>query len=594
MKYSDYEISFFDRITHVQVSLPKDTDIKYGQCYQIIDGQQIENKYWNPSSFDYRKYAKSKQIFYQGDGREISGVTRVLFRRIKNMRLEFIQNNCENNGQVCQYSNALLFGYNKIDSDIKDKYGQIGIAPLFAISGMHITLIYQVLFGLFARLRVVEEKNRRLCLTLVSIYSVFAGSSVAVNRAIMMLFLRTELKYSTTKSLIIAVLIALLYNPFNILNSGFILSYVITGSIIGLSTNINYRKSPIKISCLCYLLSLPISYSFSYSFNPLAPLAIIIFYPIICFVLIPLSLLTIAFNIKVLSYAFLIIISIINLLVALINLFTINSGHVELWLWLIYLVLISKLIIKFKQRNCLYLCLWFTVISINFVYSPEVTFIDVGQGDSALIQYHFKSYLIDVGDSSSELITALNYFGVSTIDRIFLSHAHKDHYGALEQLSKVKRIRSVYELKNNQVFKQSIGIDKDYHGEYIDVYPYYGSNDNDRELIVKFNYKGYSILFPGDVELESEQYLVDNYCNEINSDILKVPHHGSKTSSSQQLLQCVSPDIAVISSGRNNMYNHPDSEVVSRYLDSGQVYNTKLDGQVSFKITSRGIKKISR
>ncbi len=594
VKYSNYSISFFDKANHVQVNLPLDTNISYGDCYQLSEVEEIENKYWNPSSFDYQQYTKSNLIIYKAEATKLVGNKQVLFKRLKNKRLTYINNNCHKNKQVCKYSNALLLGYNKIDSNIKDRYGQIGIAPLFAISGMHITLFYLVLFGLGARLRVVENQNRRICLFLVAIYSILAGSSVAVNRALMMLLFRLEFKQTGIRAFIYTLGIALIANPFNILNKGFLLSYIITLVIICLSQSEYYRQSPLKLSLLCYLISLPISYSFSYSFNLLAPIAIIIFYPVISFVLIPLSILTTLFNSQLVTSIYLLAVNVINSCVRIINVFSVTSGHISNLLWIVYLLLVIILVKNFKIRNIGNLIIWFLLVSINFHNIPIVTFMDVGQGDSALIQYHFKNYLVDTGDAGSELIDALSYFGVHSIDGIFLSHAHKDHYGALEELSKAKSIKAVYELNNNQVFSGSIGLENDFRGKYIEVYPYYGSNDNDRELIVKFKYKGYSILFPGDVELESEQYLFNNYCTDIDSDIIKVPHHGSKTSSSDDLLSCVTPTIAVISSGRNNMYNHPDSGVVGRYSTTSQVYNTKLDGQISFKISSHGIKKISR
>lgn len=589
-----YSITAEDAKNHVQLSFEPNQDIAYGSCYKLSDVQPIENKYYNPSSFDYEKYMKSKQIVYQA--KAMSGSTPHAHPSdfLKTKRDQIIALNCQRFTDVCPYVNTLLFGSNQIDLYHKTIYGQVGIAPIFAISGMHITIIYDLIIYWLSKMRVVITKANGIAIGCLLVYTFMAGSSVAVNRALMMIFCTNGLKLKTSSGLVVSLLISLLYNPFNILNSGYILSYGLTIAIIVL------RKPKFKFellnvlvfSIICYLISFPLAYHFNYTFNLFAPVAMIVFVPLITMCLMPLALVITLVPSDILISITALIIFLINNLAELFNQFTVTSGHLSIITWLLYFNFIANIYFK----NYVYiamLMLWYLAIAMDLNLNPLVTFIDVGQGDSALVETRHDNYLFDVGNHPSEIIKQLKYQGVDTISAVFISHPHLDHYGALSEVSNYIEIDSVYELVNNQIISNSLGIEQPYHDQVFDIIPYYGSNDNDRELVVKITLNGHSILFSGDVEAESEAYLATNYCQEINSDILKVPHHGSRTSSSAEFVDCVSPEIAVISSGRNNMYKLPNQEIVDMYLQEAVVYNTQSDGQIQFKLKSKKMKKTS-
>lgn len=592
---NDFSKSFEDRQAHVKVKVSFETPLEYGMCFELESISQIENMYNNQASFNYKKYMKSKMIIFQARASsQITSKSSLLYT-LKNVRNAILTNNCESDNQVCQYTNAIIFGNKEIDSSLLNTYGQIGIAPIFAISGMHITIIYEVIIWGLSKARIVITKANIIALVLLIIYSVLAGSSASVNRALMMIILKVGLKLDSKYCLAIAFIISLFLNPFNLLNSGYILSYGITLAIIIIPKD-QFENQLINLlifSSLCYLIALPLSYPFNYTFNLLAPLAMILFMSLITTIIMPLSVVATLINFKVVNSLYLGIMTSINELAQFFDKFTVVGGKVSDLMWIVYLVIIYRIIVaKRRKLHILFLALWFVIVSLDIVVTPSVTFIDVGQGDAAIIKTKTETYIVDLGPSSSEVWKQARYEGIKQVDGLFISHPHDDHIGSLGEVANYLEIKKVYELAGNQVVSNSTAISEYISTPSYEIIPYFGTTENNRALIVKFKLNDYSILFTGDIELEAEQYLVENYCDQINSDILKVPHHGSKSSSSEAFIRCVSPEISVISSGKNNRYNHPSQDVVDEYRKYGVVYNTKEDGQVSFKVGKK-IRKTS-
>lgn len=595
IKSNQYSTTFEDQNNHILLSVDKTFDIKYGSCFKVENITPITNKLDNDSSFDYQQYMKSKQIIYQADGGDYIYTKHGFKYSLKNIRSKLITRNCNLSTELCPYINTLILGSKDIDDNYTRIYGRIGIAPLFAISGMHITLIYQFVIYWLSKMRVIISKANLIAITLLVIYSLLAGSSVAVNRALMMIIFRNGLKLQTKIAFIITLLIAMYSNPFNLLAAGFRLSYLITAVIIFIPRPkfTSEILSGLYLSTLCYLIAMPLSYGFNYTFNLLSPVAILIFTPIVTIVLMPLAIIVMLVPFQVIININLVLYHTVNSLAILFDQVTVVSGHISMVIWIVGAGIVFAIVTRSYKYFGL-MIIWFVVVGQDINLFPTITFIDVGQGDSAIIETSNYNIMIDAGNNSSEVINLLNYLGIGKIDYLLISHAHLDHYGSVPDISRELPIGTVLELSNNQIITGSKGINQVIDGGWYTIIPYYGSNDNDRELVIRFNYNGYSILFPGDVELESEQYLVDNYCKLLDSTIIKVPHHGSRTSSSDQFISCVSPQVAVVSSGKNNMYKLPNQEIIDKYQVLGPVYNTQNEGEIQFKVTKSGIKKTSR
>lgn len=240
-----------------------------------------------------------------------------------------------------------------------------------------------------------------------------------------------------------------------------------------------------------------------------------------------------------------------------------------------------------------------------------VHFINVGQGDAALVLCDDMSMLIDGGKSkASDIIyTYLKNQGITCLDYLICSHPDDDHIGGLSAPLSTIKVKNVYapdveaDTKAYRSFiqkteEQGLIIQ---HPSCGDILKFGSStinflgpatvseNDkNNSSIVMKIKYGETTFLFTGDAEREEEQTLLNKGL--LKSDVLKVGHHGSDTSTSYQFLREVMPEYAVISVGKDNPYGHPTQAVLSRLRDAGaKVYRTDLQGDVIMKSDGRAI-----
>ncbi len=236
-----------------------------------------------------------------------------------------------------------------------------------------------------------------------------------------------------------------------------------------------------------------------------------------------------------------------------------------------------------------------------------IRIIDVGQGDSILVHSNGRSVLIDTGmpDESEKLCKKLMSYGIKQIDTAILTHYHMDHAGGL------RRIAEKFELNNlilpeigepqegtdsalaaaevvkgtsGGVFTAVQGMTVEVGEIELTVLLCAGDLDseNDRSLVIMARIDEVKFLLMSDAEQAAESVLLDEGLM-LDCDVLKVAHHGSKTSTSQRFIDAVTPEYAVISCGEDNVYNHPHDETVTRLQDSGaNVYRTDLIGDITF------------
>src|SRR3989344_1606416 len=254
---------------------------------------------------------------------------------------------------------------------------------------------------------------------------------------------------------------------------------------------------------------------------------------------------------------------------------------------------------------------WYAV----YVESPsgklKVYFLDVGQGDAELIETpNGNKILIDGGPPNKKILGELSRFLPfynRSVDMVILTHPHADHVGGLDQvleryevgfamdpgvlyntpefgeyrnLIETKRIPRVYGVRGMKV-----RLD---YSTYLDVFlpvvNNFGLSPHDGMLVLKLNYGKNSFLFTGDMEKNLEGYLIGTMGESLKSDILKVGHHGSKTSTTEAFLGYVSPKYAVISVGEENKYGHPSKEVLDRLIQFGvKFFRTDEEGTIRMK-----------
>ncbi len=248
----------------------------------------------------------------------------------------------------------------------------------------------------------------------------------------------------------------------------------------------------------------------------------------------------------------------------------------------------------------------------EFLYQPEpmsgldVYFIDVGQGDAALLVCDGYTMLIDGGDNSAENTVAdfLTGHGITYLDYIVSTHPHADHCGGLDAAAQVADIGTVwspcltYDTRSFRDFadtcaEKGVGItipevDTPYalgDATVTVLYPRdqnVPENVNDWSIVLRVDYGETSFLFTGDAEQSAETIFLEAGCD-VHCDVLKVGHHGSSTSTGYRLLYEADPAYAVISCGAGNDYGHPHRETVSALNDAGvTILRTDTMGTVTF------------
>ena len=246
--------------------------------------------------------------------------------------------------------------------------------------------------------------------------------------------------------------------------------------------------------------------------------------------------------------------------------------------------------------------------NVNPSYIPEnsnfeVHFIDVGQADSALIECDGKTMMIDGGNVADSNVVAayLKKEDVTELNYVVCSHAHEDHVGGLSGALSVTKADNIYAPKteaNTKAYKnfkkkaeeQNVEIKHPNVGdeiqlgsstvEFLGPVDENGKDLNSTSIVLKITYGNTSFLFTGDAESDEEEEILNSGAD-LKSTVLKVGHHGSRTSTSYPFLREVMPQYAVISVEKGNSYGHPNEETLSKLSDAGvEVYRTDESGDI--------------
>jgi len=233
-----------------------------------------------------------------------------------------------------------------------------------------------------------------------------------------------------------------------------------------------------------------------------------------------------------------------------------------------------------------------------------VHFIDVGQGDSILIEYDGKTMLVDAGerDKGTEVSEYLHEQSISSIDYVVATHPHSDHIGGMDDVlnsfqvvnfidSGFPHTSKTYENMLTTINEKNIPFEVAKKGEEIELDPAvdievlnpeskYSDELNENSVVLKVSYGEVSFLLMGDAGLKTEEKLMSTGYD-LDSDILKVGHHASRSGSGEAFFSEVSPKISVIEVGAGNDYGHPHAEILDRLQKASKVYRTDLDGSVT-------------
>lgn len=574
-----------------EISTPKNNTSKYGFNYKRYLLSQKVNKVLTIDTYEYVG-TKIGIPYIRG---KILDRTNKLSERSNN------------------YVNKILFNNNQLDEEISDGIKNIGISHIFAISGMHIVLLFNLINI------IVKKFNGNLKRGVVSypflfFYWSLAGFSVSISRALFMLVLTDIFKYYNEKYtrldiLSIVGLILVTLNPFIIFSYSFILSMLITFALIYYD-NLKLPSNKILLPIFLQIMILPFIINMNNQVNTIFIVSNIIFLPVYLFLLFPLAF--IVFLFPFLDVFLKLSIALFEYLLGIftsIDIFTHKFASLSVIDILIYYCLLLVTIHLYEEKIKYYKnMIVVTVISIFIMNSTVlvdsngyVKFYDVGQGDSILIKepYNRCNVVIDAYNGTSNILVKE---GVHHLDYLVITHGHDDHYGDYMNMFDNIRIDNlivpyydysdgielvVEEAINNKLEVYYLKAGDSFECgkttyEVITPYEHDSTNVNNNSLTILANINNYNFLFTGDIEEEVEYQIMNNIID-LDIDILKVAHHGSNSSSINEFIEYISPTYGVISVKENNRYNMPHTDVLTTLKDNGvYIYRTDVNGTIEY------------
>ncbi len=544
---------------------------------------------------------------------------------------------------------AMLVGDKQfLEEDTTSIYQDAGIYHILAISGLHIGCLAGILTSIFGKLHRVYGKL--LVIFILIFYCIIAGSGVSTIRATLMysIMILGNIFYKNDdflSSICISGIILLAFNPFYLFDIGFLYSF---SSVICIATigsrivnlyELNKFKSTLVVSFFICLSIKPITAYYFYNlqlYDFFLNIIILPFMSIVVFIGFIATILG-SFNIYIAEFFIGTVYYILKLFTYLATLVTkiefsnIIVGRPSfLFMFCFYLALFLIAFVlydKYKIRKRLkFISIGLLIFIFNMFISLlptntlTLTVLDVGQGDSIVGSCPAGDFLIDGGGERYSNIgqyVVLPYLksqGINKLEFVFISHEDTDHIKGILEIIGYIQIDSIFLPKTTPKeanFKELIelaslnNIDLYYldKGDSISLgddilievlYPYdkdefYRVGANNNSLVFKLFYDDTSILFTGDIEETVEKFLVSSN-SDLKADVLKIGHHGSKSSTTQEFLDAVDPQIALISCKLNNIYNHPSEEVIDRLNNNlTSIYRTDLQNAITLKIKNNNI-----
>ena len=593
-------------------------NLSYGDKIKVKGTLITPSKNTNQNTFNYQKYLYYKKIYYIVEATSINKIANNhnYLYTIKNTLYQKI-----NKLKSSNYIKTLLFCDNTLSKEIKESYRINGISHLFSVSGMHINFFVSIIY-LYLN-KITYNKRIKYLITNIFIitYLILFPSSSLLRSTVMSILYSInyllKLKIKKIDILLLTLGVSLLINPFIIYDLGYIYSYTITFFLV-LSSSTLKKKNKINkiiyISLLSFLVSIPITIYNSFEINIISILLNIILVPIISIIILPLTILTYIFPIlDSILYLFTNTLETISLFISKINITKIIFPKPSLLIIVLYYIII---LLSYQNKKYFYL----NIILLIIIYiSPylnsnfEVVMFEVGEADCHLIKYPYNknTILIDTGKNQykikNEVIPYLKSIGIKKIDYLIITHGDEDHIGGSITLINNFQVKNVILNKgtftdlekeliknlNKKKIPYQININKinlSNHTIYLLNNTKY-NNENDNSIITYFTYQKYKFLYMGDASITTEDNLLENY-NLNNIAILKVGHHGSNTSSSKDFISQINPSISLISVGENNIYHHPNKEVINN-LSKSRIYRTDINNMVKLTINSKGILKVT-
>ena len=601
----------------VLVNYYSDINVSYGDYIYVYGEFKKPKENGNFNLFNYKRYLLSNKINYIVSANKIIIIKKNdnIFYALKNNLLKKIESADKSKGYILAF---LYADKSLIEKEVYTKYQKIGVSHLFAVSGMHVSLISIVLLKILSK---INERKRYIIVSFFLFFYLFLTnftiSMVRASFQFILFFINKSFKLGIDNSNLVIFLFSILMiiNPYNIYNIGFLFSFIISFTLIRCKKLIkgNFIIKSLKTSLISFFSSMPVLINNFFEVNFLGIILNIIYIPFVSYILFPLSLITVLFpRLDNILYMFIKFFEEITDLFSNIKLFSYSICKMNVVLIIIYYIIFIYIL---KRKKRLIYKIIVIVISLTFlinngrIVNNEVSILDVGQGDSSLIRLKNKNILIDTGGninydiSENTLIPYFKSIGVKKIDYLVLTHGDYDHMGSSISLINEIIVKNVIfntgsynELENNLIDKlkeKNIKYYKNIKELNVNGNKLYFlntgiyDNENDNSNVIYFKLNDYKFLFMGDAGEKREIDIIGKY-NIKNIDFLKVGHHGSNTSSNAEFINTINPKYSLISVGENNRYGHPKDEVLD-ILSSSKIYRTDINGEIKINVKKNSL-----
>lgn len=492
------------------------------------------------------------------------------------------------------YVTTFFYREHNLDNEISNNLKALNIIHLISLSGIHIVALLFLIRKIMHYFNVKMALQNKIELIFILLLFVLSDFNLTLFRIIIYYCLKYVVvlyNYKTTNLSLIQItfFLMILIRHYILFNRNILIMYLLVNGITLLSPlykDMGYYFKGITVSLIAAIILLP----FTMELNILSVFLMPLFIILILYIIYPITLLILFFNNVGLIFIPLYhnIPIFFSFMLGRNNFIKINIAKMQSTIIIIYYIVLILILIgknKFHKIINTFIIIGLLLVPIikRQILDYRFYFLDVGQGDSFV---YIDAEVVIVIDSYRYVGEFLNSMGITKIDFLILSHSHQDHSMEAQSLidnfnvkhlvlsrydkyhlnhSNTAFVGDKYEIRTSNVFIDFFGPIRDY------------GNANDNSLVFKFNIGTLSILFTGDAEQLAEIDLVDKYSNKLKSDVLKVGHHGSVTSSRADFLKVVGARDVIISLGRNNKHGFPNNEVLKRLnYNNANIYRTDL------------------
>ncbi|WP_428095671.1 DNA internalization-related competence protein ComEC/Rec2 [Candidatus Thioglobus sp.] len=610
-----------------------------GNEWKLLIKIKHNNGFQNEGGFDYERWLFYKK--FDATGYVKRHESNQLITSNANLSINSIRQNIRQklSSSLSKFEflgviNALVIGDRSlINPNHWELFKATNTTHLSVISGLHIGLISGFVFLLSSfGWRQCARCTLRLPalifgayfgLLAALLYALIAGFSIPTQRAFIMasvVFLSIILrrKHNTWQLYGGALMLVLLLNPLSVLSAGFWLSFYVVAVIIygaRQHQDKHWILRLVYIQLLISIATLPLIAWFFSTGSSLSPIANLVAIPVFSFITTPFSLLG-----TILSYVQLQTLSEFVFLVAnqslvylsmflnYLQTFDFNQWHYAPhsatgFLLFIVAVLITLLPSALKLRKIallLFVVIWLNPTEKLKPSEVVITTLDVGQGLSHVVRTQNHTLVFDTGAryrsgfnmGDGVILPYLQKQQINLLDLLIISHSDNDHIGGADSLLKNLKVNKIVSSTPHKI-SQPASLCSSLSSWQWDGVNFQMLNlghsftGNNASCVLKISNQNHSIILTGDIEKKAELHLIKTWGEKLKADVLISPHHGSKTSSSDQFLTTVSPELVIISSGYKNRFNHPATVVKNRYKQHKiKQLNTACSGQIDVKIAN--------